>query len=422
LNQAETSTIERQFVDAGFDIVAFGEEAEVSLINTCTVTSRANQECRQMIRRAKRVSPECYVIVTGCYAQLEPGEIASIAGVNLVVGTLEKGHILELAGGMERLSCATVHVTPIDKVTTFNEAWTTEVSSKTRAFLKIQDGCDYTCSFCTIPRARGKSRSENLEDVLFQARQIAEHGFQEIVLTGVNVGDYTSEAGDTLYDVLYGLQDIDGLKRVRISSIEPNLVTDKVLDLIGSNDLYCKHLHLPMQSGSDNILRLMRRRYTTDLYRSRIRRILTVLPECGVGADVIVGFPGETPAEFETTHRFIADLPLSYLHVFTYSERPGTAAMSLPGSVPHHVRSERNKKLRVLGEKKRMEFWTGQIGRESAVLLESEVVNGCRLGFTDNYVRVGVPADVAGENTIVNATIEKISGAYCEARVAGDCE
>ncbi len=412
LNFAETSTIGKQFLDQGYELVPFGTPANVNVINTCSVTARANQECRQMIRRALRAAPESYVIVTGCYAQLAPDEVGKIEGVDLIAGTKEKFDLLAMAGDMQKLSCATVHVSPIDSIQNFAPAWTTEAGGRTRAFLKIQDGCDYTCSFCTIPRARGESRSESLEACVDAARRLVKDGFKEVVLTGVNVGDYGRRAHSSLASLLRELVGVDGLERIRISSIEPNLVTDEILDLIGDNPVICKHLHLPLQSGSDEILGRMRRRYRATQYESVVKKVVDRIPECGIGADVIVGFPGESDALFDETHRFLADLPVSYLHVFTYSERPGTAAASMDRAVPTAVRAERNAFLRSLGERKRQEFLRKHTGREVEVLLESEVDEGLRFGLTANYCRIGVPVDGTEENTLVKVQMERVMGGY----------
>ncbi len=413
LNYAETSTIGKQFLDRGYAVVPFGEPADVNVINTCSVTEKADQECRQMIRRALRAAPDSYVIVTGCYAQLAPDDVAGIDGVDLVAGTREKFDLLTLAGDIRKLSCAAVHVSSLDVPQTFSPARTTEAGGRTRAFLKVQDGCDYSCSFCTIPKARGGSRSQSIGEAVLGARRLVEAGYKEIVLTGVNVGDYGRASGSSLDELLGSLVEVDGLRRIRISSIEPNLVTDTILDLIASNSIICKHLHLPLQSGSDAILGGMRRRYRSGFYASLIEKIHRRIPDCGIGADVIVGFPGETDELFTETQTFLADLPMTYLHVFTYSERPGTPATALSGSVAPSTRSRRNALLRTLGERKRREFLERQLGKQMSVLLESEEDEGLRFGFTENYCRVGVPSTGTSENQVVEARIDRVMGGYC---------
>ncbi len=419
LNYAETSTIGKQFLDRGFELVPFGAPAEVNVINTCSVTERADQECRQMIRRALRAAPDSYVIVTGCYAQLAPDEVAAIDGVDLVAGTKEKFDLLALAGDIRKLSCASVHVSSLHLPQTFAPAWTTEAGGRTRAFLKVQDGCDFSCSFCTIPRARGESRSQALPDTVRAAEELVDKGYKEIVLTGVNVGDYGKKASSSLAALLRSLLGVQGLERIRVSSIEPNLVTEEILDVLGSNSVLCNHLHIPLQSGSDRILGLMRRRYKSADYAVVIESVVKHLPECGIGADVIVGFPGESEADFEDTHRFLADLPLSYLHVFTYSERPGTPAMAMPEAVPPAVRSHRNAVLRSLGERKRNEFLRRHVGSTVSVLLESEVDDGLRFGFTTDYCRVGVAEEGTAENGIVDVRVEKVEGGYAIGKAIG---
>ncbi len=413
LNYAETSALGNQFLREGFEIVDFGLPADVHVINTCSVTARADQECRQVIRRALRTSPESYIIVTGCYAQLEPHEVASIEGVDLVLGSAEKFTLFDLAGDMLKLSCARVHVAEIAEATTFGPAFTTQAGGRTRAFLKVQDGCDYSCSFCTIPMARGSSRSQPIEACVSQARMLAGQGYREIVLTGVNIGDYGRKSSTGLVDLLMALRHVERLDRIRISSIEPNLLTPEILDLVSANLLFCKHFHVPLQSGCDEVLHRMRRRYQTADYARLIHRIRETLPHSGIGADVIVGFPGETESQFDQTYAFLQDLPVTYLHVFTYSERPNTPAAVLSGSVSPRERSRRNTMLRTLGEKKRQVFLESLKGKSLKVLLESDVDEGNRYGFTDSYARVGVPEEGTEENTIVDARIREVRGGFC---------
>lgn len=413
LNFAETSAIGKQFLDRGFEIVELGEPADVCVINTCSVTERADRECRQLIRRALRTGGKPVVIVTGCYAQLEPEEIASIEGVDLVLGAREKFTILDFLPSLEKSRAPRVHVSGIDTVDDFGPAFSTEAGNRTRAVLKVQDGCDYTCSFCTIPLARGESRSQSMSATVAQARELVARGYREIVLTGVNVGDYGRKSGDTLPGLLQELVSVDGLNRLRISSIEPNLLTDELLDFVAANTTMCRHFHLPLQSGSDTVLRRMRRRYTSANYADLVRKIRTKIPDAGIGVDVIVGFPGESEGDFERTYRFLTDLPVSYLHVFTYSERPNTPAASFSDGVALTSRHARNAKLRILGQKKRHAFHERMVGKTVHVLMESDVENGFRFGFTDTYVRVALPADQAEENTIVPAVLERVTDGVC---------
>ncbi len=417
LNFAETSTLGKQFLERGYSVVEFGRPADVAVINTCSVTERADRECRQLIRRARRVSPEAVVVVTGCYAQLDPATVAAIEGVDIVLGAAEKFSLFDLMGPLEKQLTPHVFVSAITEADNFGPASSSEAADRTRAFLKVQDGCDYSCSFCTIPLARGASRSQSTEESVRQARDLTRAGYREIVLTGVNVGDYGRKDGTDLLALLRALVDVEGLDRLRISSIEPNLLTDGILDFVAAHPVMCRHFHIPLQSGSDDILHGMRRRYTTAQYASRIAAVRERVPDCGIGVDVIVGFPGETDRAFEATHRFLEDLPVSYLHVFTYSERRNTPAALRPGRVEPKERFRRSEILRLLGEKKKRAFQERMVGRVLPVLFESDEGDGCRCGFTDNYVRVGVPAGEAAGNTIVPVAITGVTGGRCDARV-----
>ena len=432
LNFAETSSLGKQFYDRGFTPVEFGAPADLTLINTCSVTAHADRECRQLIRRSLRVSPGSLVVVTGCYAQLRPEEVASIEGVDFVVGTREKQSIATLlagpggapeAGGTRRALPAKqarpqVRVGPLDDAAEFAPAWTTEAGGRTRAFLKVQDGCDYSCTFCTIPMARGGSRSQGIPDTVRQAEALVAGGYREIVLTGVNVGDYGKASGEGLLPLLRALSGVRGLERLRISSIEPNLLTDDIIRFIAAERVMCRHLHIPLQSGADDILRAMRRRYTVERYAGRIRTVLEHIPDCGIGVDVIVGFPGETDAHFRETCAFLADLPVAYLHVFAYSERPGTPAAGSGAHVSPGLRAERSAILRGIGLRKKAEFYARMVGTTVPVLLEADEENGCRCGFTGNYVRVAVGAADAPENAIVDVAIAATDGERCTGRVA----
>jgi threonylcarbamoyladenosine tRNA methylthiotransferase MtaB len=413
LNYAETSAIGKQFLDRGYEIVALGEQADVCVVNTCSVTARANRECRQIIRRALRTANNPVVVVTGCYAQLEPEEVASIDGVDLVLGSREKNRIFEHIEILEKAPAPRVFVSDIGASDDFGPAWSTEAGSRTRAYLKVQDGCDYTCSFCTIPLARGKSRSLPVEAVVAQARDLVKQGYQEIILTGVNVGDYGRKAGTGLLDLLHALCEVKGLARLRISSIEPNLLTDEIISFVADHQVMCKHFHIPLQSGSNEMLHAMRRRYTTQQYAALVGRIREQMPDCGIGVDVIVGFPGETDEQFEETYRFLNDLPVSYLHVFTYSERPNTPAAFFADPIPAAKRSKRNEMLRLLSVKKRDAFYRSMIGRKVTVLTETDVEGDRRFGFTDNYVRVAVPLNGVEDNVLVKALLEDVEFGCC---------
>lgn len=408
--------MERQFRDRGFDIVPFSEPSDVCIINTCSVTERADREARQIVRRALRTSPEAFVAVVGCYAQLDPEEIASIEGVDLVLGASEKFRILDLASSFTKGHAPKIHVGPISAANDFGPAYSGGVDDRTRAFLKVQDGCDFNCSFCTIPLARGESRSQSVDACVAQARQLAETGYQEIILTGVNVGDYGKKNGTSLKELLTRLNGVDGIERIRISSIEPNLLTDELLDVWLSSEKMCKHFHIPLQNGTDTLLRAMRRRYTSADYRTLIEKIRTVAPDAGIGVDVIVGFPGETEELFRQNFDFLHALPVSYLHVFTYSERPNTPSIAFPGRVEPRVRYSHSDELRNLGAMKRSAFHQSQEGEVRPVLIEGTIEQNMLSGYTDNYVRVQIPYHPTLENTIAMVRI----GAYDGERSAGE--
>jgi threonylcarbamoyladenosine tRNA methylthiotransferase MtaB len=405
LNYAETSMLGKQFTDRGFEIVEFGEDADVCVINTCSVTERADRECRQLIRRALRTSRNPFVVVTGCYAQLEPEEVASIEGVDVVLGAKEKFNLLAYIE-TEKKQTPSVFVSDIDTVDNFGIGYSTSATERTRAFLKVQDGCDYTCSFCTIPLARGASRSQSLEACVEQARLLVSQNFKEIVLTGVNVGDYGRKLGTNLLALVRELVKVDGLERIRISSIEPNLLTQDILDFVAGEKKMASHFHIPLQSASDDVLKRMRRRYNRHDYCDLIHRIREQIPDCGIGVDVIVGFPGETDNHFEETQLFLTELPVSYLHVFTYSERPNTPAREFAKSVEPRIRFKRSDQLRLLSQKKKDAFHRSMIGKTVSVLMEGDVHDGLRFGFSENYVRVGLPADATVENTFVKVCLE----------------
>ena len=413
LNYAETSSIASQFVQKGFSLVPFGEDTDVLLLNTCSVTANAEKECRQLIRRTLRRSPEAFIIVTGCYAQLRPEEIASIDGVNLVLGAKEKFEIFDHIDHLDTSDGPRIAASEITDAIEFHSAVTAESDGRTRAFLKVQDGCDYSCSFCTIPKARGTSRSPETEDIVRRAIQLCEEGFHEIVLSGVNIGDFGRKTGASFYELARALDEEPQITaRIRISSIEPNLLKNEIIELVARSDKFCPHFHIPLQSGSDKILRLMQRRYATDLYRSRIEKIKSLIPHAGIGADVIVGFPGESEEDFQATYQFIHSLDISYLHVFTYSERPGTKASTMEDTIPVQTRGDRNRKLRILSEKKRNAFHVSQLGKEALVLLDKPGpnTNSNREGFSENYVRVQLSSPVVGNAELVRARLENIAG------------
>lgn len=395
LNYAETSTIARDFEEKAFEVVPFGDPADVTVINTCTVTSEADRKCRQVIRRAQKANPDAFLLVTGCYAQLQAGEIASIPGVDAVLGNGEKSRIFDVVQDFTRQDVTQVSVSCIDDVETFGPAFST--GERTRAFLKVQDGCDYSCAFCTIPRARGRSRSQTIDACIAQATDLAARGYREIVLSGVNIGLFSDGPAD-LFTLLQALDRVEGIDRYRISSIEPNLLTDAIIDFVAESARFQPHFHIPLQSGDDYVLGKMRRRYRRSLYEDRVARVRRQMPHACLGADVIVGFPAEDEPRFEITHRFLADLPLSYLHVFTYSERENTAARDPQSNlartpVPPGERNRRNRVLRSLSMRKRRAFYAEHAGTRRDVLWEGVDADGLMRGFTDNYVRVQRRAD-----------------------------
>ncbi|MDG5766447.1 tRNA (N(6)-L-threonylcarbamoyladenosine(37)-C(2))-methylthiotransferase MtaB [Balneolales bacterium ANBcel1] len=404
LNFAETSTLKRQFSGGAFEIASFQSKADVYVVNTCSVTSDANRDCRKAVRQARRRNPEAFIVVTGCYAQLEPDEIAAIDGVDLVVGARDKFDIMELAGNFEKPDETIIHRTDVNEAADFHHAFSS--NDRTRAFLKVQDGCDYKCSFCTIPLARGKSRSPSVAQVVQQARSVIADGYREIVLTGVNVGDFGRYGTESFLDLLKALDPLPGLERIRISSIEPNLLTDDIILFAADSRTVQPHFHIPLQSGSDTMLDLMKRRYRTGNYRSRVETILRHMPDACIGVDVITGHPGETDSLFDETFRFIDALDVGYLHVFTYSERPNTHALDLDGSVAKEVRKARTHKLRRLSDKKRFDFDHRNLGMVRPVLFEQEVSEGSIFGWSDNYIRVAVPYDNALVNRIVYCRLD----------------
>lgn len=413
LNFAETSTIARQLTDAGYEKVSFDEKANVYVINTCSVTENADRECKLHVKRAMKANSEGLVVIVGCYAQLKPEEISQIEGVDLVLGAKEKFNILSYLDDLEKSeSEGVVHSCEIEETDFFIGSYS--IGDRTRAFLKVQDGCDYKCTYCTIPLARGISRSDTIENVLRNATEIAAKDIKEIVLTGVNIGDYgKGEFGNkrhehTFLDLISELDKVEGIERIRISSIEPNLLKDESIELVSKSRSFVPHFHIPLQSGSDDLLKKMKRRYLTKLYNDRVNKIREVMPDAAIGVDVIVGFPGETEERFMETYNFLNELPITYLHVFTYSERENTEAAAMDGVVPVAERKKRNKMLRILSEKKKMAFYQTQLGKTLPVLWEHENKDGKMFGFTENYVRVQKDFDPASVNQIEFLNLEKI--------------
>ena len=402
LNYSETSTISRQFSKAGFDTVGFTESADVFVINTCSVTENADKKCARIVKEALKHSPNAYVAIVGCYAQLKPDEISSIPGVDIVLGAAEKFQLTDHIADLTKNPKTLIFNTEISQTNQFVPSFS--IGDRTRTFLKVQDGCDYSCTFCTIPLARGASRSDTIEHVILQANEIAASGVKEIVLTGVNLGDFGIRNGqreDRFLDLLVALDEVQGIDRIRISSIEPNLLTNEVINFVAASRLFVPHFHIPLQSGSNKILGLMRRRYRRELYTERVDQIKSIMPDCCIGVDVIVGFPGETREDFLDTYNFLNELNISYLHVFTYSERENTPAAEMPNSVPGSQRADRSKMLHILSEKKRRSFYEGQRGNAADVLFEGDHKNGFMHGFTRNYIKVKTHYDPLLVNEII---------------------
>lgn len=410
LNFSETSTISRSFQDRGYEKVEFIDTPDIFIINTCSVTDNADKKCRKIVREARQISPDAYVAIIGCYAQLKPTELSEIEGVDAVLGAAEKFRLLDLLGEFKRRPQPEVFAKEIDQATNFNSSYS--INDRTRTFLKVQDGCDYSCTFCTIPLARGNSRSDTIENVVREAKLLGQSGVKEIVLTGVNTGDFGLRNGkreDTFLDLIRALDEMEEVERFRISSIEPNLLTHEVIDFVAGSKRFMPHFHIPLQSGSDMLLKRMKRRYLSDLYVDRVNHIRRVLPFAAIGVDVIVGFPGETEEEFLKTYKFINELQVSYLHVFTYSERPNTPAAIMNDSVPGTERNKRSKMLRSLSEKKKRFFYEQNIGRYTHVLFENDVENGNMFGFTENYVRICANYDPLKINEIILVSITNLN-------------
>jgi threonylcarbamoyladenosine tRNA methylthiotransferase MtaB len=394
LNYAETSSISRSFEAKGFQKVAFGEPTDVYVINTCSVTEQADKKCRKVVSEGLKISPEARVLIIGCYAQLKPEEIAGIPGVDLVLGANAKFQAAEYVQNLAKKAPAQIVGGNIEEETAYHSSFS--LSDRTRTFLKVQDGCDYPCTYCTIPLARGKSRSDTIENVVAQARKIGDSGVKEIVLTGVNIGDFGIQQGqkkERFLDLVKALDKVESISRFRISSIEPNLLRDETIEFVASSKKFVPHFHIPLQSGSNEILGKMKRRYQRELYVDRVAKIKSLMPDCCIGVDVIVGFPGETEALFLETYDFLNQLDISYLHVFTYSERANTEAIQLPGKVSGADKARRSKMLHILSEKKRRAFYESQLGKMETVLFEASQSQGMMEGFTRNYVKVTAPFD-----------------------------
>ncbi|QYA26804.1 tRNA (N(6)-L-threonylcarbamoyladenosine(37)-C(2))-methylthiotransferase MtaB [Gramella sp. MT6] len=412
LNFSETSTIARSFENEGFERVDFSEEADIYVINTCSVTENADKRFKTIVKQAQKANEDAFLIAVGCYAQLKPEELAAIDGVDLVLGATEKFKITDYLNDLTKNDHGEVHSCEINEADFYVGSYS--IGDRTRAFLKVQDGCDYKCTYCTIPLARGISRSDKLENVLNNAAEISEQGIKEIVLTGVNIGDYgKGEFGNkkhehTFLDLVKALDEVDGIERLRISSIEPNLLKNETIDFVSQSRTFVPHFHIPLQSGSDEILKLMRRRYMSDLYVDRVRRIREVMPNACIGVDVIIGFPGETDEHFLETYNFLNELDISYLHVFTYSERDNTPAAEMEGVVSTKVRKKRSKMLRGLSAKKRRAFYESQLGNTCTVLFEGENKEGYIHGFTENYVKVKAPWDPGKVNTLQKIKLTEI--------------
>ena len=412
LNFSETSTIARNFTDEGFDRVDFEDVADIYVINTCSVTENADKQFKQVVKKAMKLNDKAFVAAVGCYAQLKPEELAAVEGVDLVLGATEKFKITDYINDLSKNDFGEVHSCEIAEADFYVGSYS--IGDRTRAFLKVQDGCDYKCTYCTIPLARGISRSDALENVLQNAKEISQQGIKEIVLTGVNIGDYgKGEFGNkkhehTFLDLVKALDEVKGIERLRISSIEPNLLKNETIEFVSQSNIFVPHFHIPLQSGSNDILKLMKRRYQREVYTERVNKIREVMPHACIGVDVIVGFPGETDEHFLETYNFINEMDISYLHVFTYSERDNTEAAAMEGVVASNVRAKRSKMLRGLSVKKRRAFYESQIGTNRTVLFESENKEGYIHGFTENYVKVKTPWNPVLINTLHEINLSKI--------------
>lgn len=414
LNFSETSTIARLFEEKGYKKVDFTAHPDIFIINTCSVTDNADKKCKKIVKEARKISPDAYITIIGCYAQLKPKEIAEIPGVDAVLGAAEKFRLIDLLDGFVREKDPVVLATDIKEVNEFNNAFS--YGDRTRTFMKVQDGCDYSCSFCTIPLARGDSRSDSIENIIDSAKKIAQTGVKEVVLTGVNIGDFGLRDGkreEKFIDLARALDEVEGIDRFRISSIEPNLLHKETIAFVASSKKFVPHFHIPLQSGCNKILKLMRRRYLRELYAERVSYIKAQMPDCCIGVDVIVGFPGETEEDFLETYNFLNQLDVSYLHVFSYSERDNTLAAEMDHVVPIKVRQKRSRMLRNLSEKKRRKFYEDNIGKQKLVLFEEDIEDGYMHGYTENYIRVRAKYDPVLVNDLKPVILTEISANGC---------
>jgi threonylcarbamoyladenosine tRNA methylthiotransferase MtaB len=406
LNFSETSTVARMFQEEGFARVDFNETPDVYVINTCSVTENADKKCKQLVKKALKVNPNAFIAIIGCYAQLKPEEIAQIYGVDMVLGASEKFKIVAHFQNLEKNEKAEIFASKIKEVKDFIPSYSK--GDRTRSFLKIQDGCDYFCTFCTIPLARGKSRNNSVEDTVNVAKEVALTAAKEVILTGVNIGDFGQGEGENFFELIKELDKIEGIERFRISSIEPNLLSNDIIDFVAQSNKFMPHFHIPLQSGSNKILKAMRRKYLKELYVERVTRIKELMPHASIGVDVIVGFPGETEEDFLETYNFLNELDVSYLHVFTYSERQNTTAVKMEGVVPKHIRSDRSKMLHILSDKKKRFFYNQHLGKTYHVLFESEQHDDALNGFTDNYIKVKIPYSTELQNQIKAITLKDV--------------
>lgn len=406
LNFSETSTIARNFEEEGYAKVDFSDSPDIFVINTCSVTENADKKCKQIVKQALKVNPNAFVAMIGCYAQLKPEEIGKIPGVDLVLGANEKFNILAHVEELEKQEFAKISAENIKVTQNFVPSFS--MGDRTRSFLKVQDGCDYFCSFCTIPLARGKSRNASVAETVLEAEKIANTDIKEVVLTGVNIGDFGQGEGENFLDLIKELDKVEGIERFRISSIEPNLLSNEVIEFVAQSNKFVPHFHIPLQAGSNTLLKAMRRKYLRELYAERVEKIKTLMPDACIGVDVIVGFPGETEVEFMETVIFLMDLEISYLHVFTYSERANTTAKKMDNAVPMATRRERSQKLHLISDKKRRAFYESQEGKSKQVLFEAEENGGIMHGFSENYVKVSIPFDPTLINQTVQVRLDKI--------------
>jgi len=407
LNFSETSTIARNFKEKGFDVVEFNSTADIYVINTCSVTEHADKKCRQAITKVQHINPDAFIAVVGCYAQLKADEIAKNLGVDLVLGTQEKFNILEHINNLEKHEIPEIYSCEIEKVDTFDSSHSE--ADRTRSFLKVQDGCDYSCTYCTIPLARGKSRNKEISELIKETDKIAQSGIKEIILTGVNIGDFGKSTNENFYDLIKQLERVEGIERIRISSIEPNLLKDEIIEFVAKSKKILPHFHIPLQSGCNKTLAKMQRRYNRELFKSKVDKIKYLMPNAFIGVDVIVGFPGESDDDFETTYQFLSNLNATFYHVFSYSERPNTKAINFENKVPGNIISLRSKKLHELAHQKQSDFYKQNIGKEEEVLFEAYKKNGVMFGFTSNYIKVENPYDKSLIGKITRVRLESMA-------------